>query len=420
MFSRVLYSNPACALVTQNAPPCGPNTGARNAMTVTWLSPMDNAGHFTMSLNSGRHSLANLSRDPVFSLSPAVEGMEGLLTAIGGVSGRVVADKCARLGVQLVHLGSADCGSGAAADTSKSAADESPACALCCVEQPTPIRSPARRRSKTQSPPCAHARLRALAGAPAHLMCRVVHVLLGPQLQPLSEPADADTNAAAAVVAVEGAGTIASGDDGAVDNDANGVSAGAGASAVPHPSFIPPTSSGTFDGPADSHSSSAVDAPSPSPHSQSTHPSIGHTILLCRIVAAWVRPQYWHAGKLFCAPPLGMGTTQPFISKLATPFQSAAPGRAVADESTADALSTSTAADLPAAFVESAGTTSTEHVGPAAPTTSVTSIAAASTGTVVVGAGVVPGLLCFAGSGTFVAMRLLSGQMLPKHLGPVS
>ena len=41
-----------------------------------------------MSINSGRWTRENLLRNPLFTLCPAVEGLEPLLLAVGGCSGR--------------------------------------------------------------------------------------------------------------------------------------------------------------------------------------------------------------------------------------------------------------------------------------------------------------------------------------------
>ncbi|RYY32845.1 hypothetical protein EON62_04875 [archaeon] len=59
-----------------------------NAMTVSWLTCVDNQGHVVMSLNCGRSTVENLRACPRLSLSAAVHGMEDMLYAIGTCSGR--------------------------------------------------------------------------------------------------------------------------------------------------------------------------------------------------------------------------------------------------------------------------------------------------------------------------------------------
>lgn len=81
LHSRLLYSNPVCALITKNA------AHGHNAMVISWLTPIDNEGSFMISVNSRRHTLTNLRKNSLFSLSPAVEGQETVLLLLGGSSG---------------------------------------------------------------------------------------------------------------------------------------------------------------------------------------------------------------------------------------------------------------------------------------------------------------------------------------------
>ena len=87
---RLLFGSPVCVLVTPNlggAAATSPHPF--NAMTISWLTAIDNHRRFFLSVNSGRHSLVNLLRDRVFTLSVAVQGMERALLSFGGLSGRV-------------------------------------------------------------------------------------------------------------------------------------------------------------------------------------------------------------------------------------------------------------------------------------------------------------------------------------------
>ncbi|KAI8614871.1 hypothetical protein BC830DRAFT_1169051 [Chytriomyces sp. MP71] len=81
MLSRMLYANPVCIL-----------TVGGNAMTLTWLTCLDNHGHFLASLNAKRHSASLLMSQPpdqrLFVLSVPTEGMEALVWSIGSRSGR--------------------------------------------------------------------------------------------------------------------------------------------------------------------------------------------------------------------------------------------------------------------------------------------------------------------------------------------
>lgn len=306
LLARLLFPNPACVLVTPNAaipasggrgeplqPPSLPSQPpdaseydprAFNAMTVTWLSPVDNHGHFVMSLNSGRHSAGNLRRagaGAAFTLSPAVAGQEPLLLALGSCSGRepppadsgpvpaggnnggrggaktdVGRDKVTRCGLQLVRPGSlsapaASQQAGTAAATSDVSGD------VVMSSGPGRPRAPTASSSTgaaAATAPLLHA-MPAAHGAAAHLVCRVVSVLMG---------------------APDGAGGDA-GADGALPpppGKRRAVTAAGAASADPAAST-----------------------------STASPPDIGHTLFLCRVDAGWAAPPYWHEGKLFCALP---------------------------------------------------------------------------------------------------------------------
>lgn len=109
--SRPLYANPVCLLATWAR-------GRTNLMTISWLSPLDNDGRFTLSVNARRFTARMLAANPVLSLSVATAGMESTLRRVGSRSGRVV-DKPNELGVLMCRPGwgrleSAELGSAAA------------------------------------------------------------------------------------------------------------------------------------------------------------------------------------------------------------------------------------------------------------------------------------------------------------------
>jgi flavin reductase (DIM6/NTAB) family NADH-FMN oxidoreductase RutF len=80
-FSRLLYTNPVCFFSTANAE-------QRNVMVLSWLTATNNEGRFMFSLNRRRHTASILSEGCKFVLSIPVKGMEDLVKAVGGTSGR--------------------------------------------------------------------------------------------------------------------------------------------------------------------------------------------------------------------------------------------------------------------------------------------------------------------------------------------
>lgn len=252
LLARLLFPNPACVLITANR-----DTGRAlsaedtidtrdfNAMCVTWLMPVDNNGSFMMSLNNLRHTVSNLLEgygDGFFTLSPSVAGMENLLLRLGSCSGRQPApdddrkqkslgpDKIATCGLMLMIPGTTSLQGSDGQATIE--ADNA-----CQGGQQT------KRRKKDggAGDDRAATRVPAVAGAPAHLVCKVVSVLAAARAP--DQPYQATMQAAAASPAL----------------------------AMPPPGV-------TTD--------------------------IGHTLFLCKIVSGWVEPGYWHEGKLFGAPPL--------------------------------------------------------------------------------------------------------------------
>lgn len=100
LLSRLLYANPVCVLISHNSSAQGGHA-PHNAMVISWLTAVDNDGTFIMSVNRKRHTLVNLLERKVFSLSPAVEGLESLLVTLGSSSGRENPDKLCSSGAQL-------------------------------------------------------------------------------------------------------------------------------------------------------------------------------------------------------------------------------------------------------------------------------------------------------------------------------
>lgn len=82
--TRLLYPNPACALVTANDPG---TLGGHNVMTITWLTPVDNLGLLFLSLNASRHSAGNVLRERGFTLSVLTEAQRSVALACGSVHG---------------------------------------------------------------------------------------------------------------------------------------------------------------------------------------------------------------------------------------------------------------------------------------------------------------------------------------------
>lgn len=104
--SRVLYPNPVCFLSTWTV---GGLPSAANLMTISWLAPLDNDGHFLLSMNQRRFSAVNLQSNPFLCLSVAVAGLEQSLLRVGGCTGAGVRDKALALGIPLCRPGWLPC-----------------------------------------------------------------------------------------------------------------------------------------------------------------------------------------------------------------------------------------------------------------------------------------------------------------------
>jgi flavin reductase (DIM6/NTAB) family NADH-FMN oxidoreductase RutF len=174
LLARLLYCNPACALISRNLG----SSGSFNAMTISWLTPVANdGGAFLLSMNTGRHTFQNLSAAPLslFTLSPAVEGMQQQLLAIGSCSGREPADAPAAASSassapsadKLGRLGLSVCASSFSAEALAAEA----ARASKRQRKAEPAQAPAWAQEAAELP--------CLLASPARLLCRVQQQALG-------------------------------------------------------------------------------------------------------------------------------------------------------------------------------------------------------------------------------------------------
>eukprot|EP01041_Mallomonas_annulata_P012777 gene12777-26940_t len=104
--SRLLYTNPVCILsIPSYGESCKPNI-----MTISWLSPINNHGTISLSMNRKRYTATCLQHairqelSPHFVLNVPVAGMESLLVKIGSVSGANV-DKIRELDIKTCYPG---------------------------------------------------------------------------------------------------------------------------------------------------------------------------------------------------------------------------------------------------------------------------------------------------------------------------
>lgn len=116
--SRLLYGNPVCLLTTPKRPALGYHHA--NAMTISWLTPVDNQGNIFLSINTKRHTAERLMKEfsmvendqsiddnekdayddlespktktktTYFVLNVPIAGQEEMVLRIGGCSGRDV------------------------------------------------------------------------------------------------------------------------------------------------------------------------------------------------------------------------------------------------------------------------------------------------------------------------------------------
>ena len=93
---RLLYTNPVCLLTSSD-----PATGARNVMTISWLTPLSNRATFLASMNVTRHSAGIVGKSQRFVLSVPTAADEAMVLAIGKCTGSKIPDKIAHLGVPM-------------------------------------------------------------------------------------------------------------------------------------------------------------------------------------------------------------------------------------------------------------------------------------------------------------------------------
>ena len=124
LLSRLLYANPVCLVSSMDL-----SGSRRNVMTLSWLTPIDNNAHFVCSIKTTRYTIellfgttleahvvvadddSSVNGDsartvacdiaPRFVLNVVTEGMEGMVVAVGGRSGRNdhTIDKLEALGI---------------------------------------------------------------------------------------------------------------------------------------------------------------------------------------------------------------------------------------------------------------------------------------------------------------------------------
>lgn len=82
--SRVLYPNPVVIMVTANTQEAHEK---RNAMTLSWITPVDNRASFVFSVNKRRFSASLLASHRAFALSVPAEDMQATVLQIGKGSG---------------------------------------------------------------------------------------------------------------------------------------------------------------------------------------------------------------------------------------------------------------------------------------------------------------------------------------------
>ena len=112
LLSRVLYAQPVCLLVTKRGE-------QKNAMTISWVTPLNNWGEIILSMNKSRHSACILfgqdeeqlkllsegdkvpiSEEATLTLNVPVQGSEQLVKMIGSSTGSDI-NKFNSLGITL-------------------------------------------------------------------------------------------------------------------------------------------------------------------------------------------------------------------------------------------------------------------------------------------------------------------------------
>uniref|UniRef100_A0A6B2LK87 Uncharacterized protein n=1 Tax=Arcella intermedia TaxID=1963864 RepID=A0A6B2LK87_9EUKA len=101
MLSRLLYTNPVCLLAIHNP---------RNVMVLTWLTPINNEGHFVCSINKNRSTAKHITTNKLrqFTLNVPVHGMEDLILSIGSSHQKETVDKFSLFNIKTCQPGWTD------------------------------------------------------------------------------------------------------------------------------------------------------------------------------------------------------------------------------------------------------------------------------------------------------------------------
>ena len=230
-----------------------------NAMVISWLTPVDNRGYFTMSVNNNRYTLQNLltsftsitstsSSSKLFTLSPAIDGMQDMLLKIGSISGKdslcqASNGKLQYLQIPLCEPGSLDLLSSTSTTIPSSDTYHNHHLHdLSEINSPIILPSPVNKKQRKE--PLYNSNFtRCIPQSPAHLVCEIEQILF-PIPSKVSVPQGKDNN--------------------------------------------------------------------------NTKQDIGHTIFLCRIIKGFVNPDYWITQKTFGSSvtiPISLRTEHEVLTK---------------------------------------------------------------------------------------------------------
>ena len=109
--SRLIYANPVCILtsvVPESIREKNPEIKwRRNAMILSWLTPINNEGGFVCSMHKRRFTAECITANRRFVLSVPVKGMENLVLAIGADTGKKTNKFQTIAGLRAVEAGKA-------------------------------------------------------------------------------------------------------------------------------------------------------------------------------------------------------------------------------------------------------------------------------------------------------------------------
>jgi flavin reductase (DIM6/NTAB) family NADH-FMN oxidoreductase RutF len=107
--SRLIYANPVCILTCvvpdSTLEKCPEVKWRQNAMILSWLTPINNEGGFVCSMHKRRFSSECIIVNRRFVLSVPVKGMEELVLAIGGDTGKKTSKFQSIAGLRTVEVG---------------------------------------------------------------------------------------------------------------------------------------------------------------------------------------------------------------------------------------------------------------------------------------------------------------------------